>query len=107
MSNAQVPSWVMLFDDTGYSDRHVTRLYGQNIPDMHDIKSDDGKNGFNDKASSAMYCIEVGKVCRLYDDTNYKDNYRDLIGTGQLEKVSLKAQGFNDKTSSLLWLETS
>ena len=103
MSDSKVPSWVMLFDDDDYSDRHLTRLYGENVDNMNDVNSDDGRKGFNDKASSAMYCIAVGVTCRLWDDHSYSWNYHDLKGTGNLEEVNLKKQNFNDKTSSLQW----
>lgn len=104
MSDTQVPSWVMLFDDTGYSGRHLTRFFGDNVNNMKDVHSDDGKKGFNDKVSSAMYCIAVGVTCRLWENSSYDGSYHDLVGTGKLEKVDIKAQNFNDKTSSLQWI---
>jgi hypothetical protein len=103
MSDAQVPSWVTLYDDDDYTDRNLTKLYPDNVKNMNDVKSNDGKGGFNDKASSAIYCIAVGLTCRLYEDDSYNGSYYDLKGTGEKEKVNLKNQNFNDKTSSLKW----
>lgn len=105
MSNTTVPSWVMLFEHNDYSGRHFTRLFGSNVTNMHDVSSDDGKKDFNDKASSAMYCIAIGATCRLWQDKDFKGQHRDLKGTGQLEQIDLKAEGFNDKTSALQWLD--
>ena len=94
----------MLFDDVNWADRHLTCLYGTNVDNMKNVPSDDGKSGFNDKCSSVMYCISLGSTCRLWENTNYGGKYFDLIGTGNLEKIDLKAQGFNDKVSSLQWI---
>ncbi|NOJ93010.1 hypothetical protein HMI51_08715 [Corallococcus coralloides] len=43
---------------------------------------------------------------RLYDDSNYKGSYRDLVGDGAFHEANLnsKAWGFNDKVSSARWL---
>ena len=104
MSDSKVPSWVMLFDDVGYSDRHLTRLYGENVDNMKNVSSDEGGAGFNDKASSAMYYIAVGVKCRLWEHDSFKGDYYDLVGDGTLRKVNLKDKDFSDKTSSLEWM---
>jgi hypothetical protein len=103
MSNSEVPSWVMLFDNSDYSGRHLTTLFDTDVSDFKDVTCDDSHKGFNDKVSAAIFCIASGWTCRLWENANYDGKYHDLTGTGELMKVDLSHE-FNDKTSSLQWM---
>lgn len=95
-------AWVQLYDDKGRSDRMLKINYPDNIPDMSNVYTTDGKKGFNDKASSASWKIPYGWKFVLYDDTNYKDRHFDLKGNGQEEHLD-ELKDFNDKCSSGRW----
>ncbi len=104
MSDSGVPSWAMLFEDADFGGRHLTVFYRDSIENMKETSSDDDREGFNDKASSAMYCIAYGVTCRLYEHSEHEGRKWDLVGSGELEKIrDFKEIGFNDKTSSLMW----
>lgn len=95
-------SWVKLWDDKGFSDRVLTVNYPTDIPNFHNVDSDDGKEGFNDKASAVQWHIAVGWKAVLYDDNNYRDSKYELIGTGKFQQVP-DLGSFSDKTSSIRW----
>lgn len=88
-------AFVELYDDSDFSDRGLTIDYpDRNLEDYSNFKRIEG---FNDKTSAARYCIPPGHFFRLYDDTGFRDNYRDFYGTGS---INLNQNGFNDKASS-------
>lgn len=95
-------AWVELYDDKAYGDRKLTIRYPATIEDMKDATSDDGKAGFNDKASSAKWQIPAGWQAVLFDDTNHKDSRCELIGTGGVE-ANPDLGSFSDKCSSIRW----
>jgi hypothetical protein len=113
-SNWPIGAWVELHDDTmivinnqqvsflSTGDRVLTIKYPNDVPDMHNVRSDDGKKGFNDKVSRVVWRIPVGWKFVLYDDKNYTDTSYPLIGTGKLICKNIESY-FNDKCSSGRW----
>ena len=95
-------AYVKLYDDKNFEDRCLTIKYPTNISNMHDVSSDDGKEGFNDKVSSVKFWIPVGHKFTLYDDHDYKDSPYPLNGTGQVVEIP-DLGSFNDKCSSGKW----
>ncbi len=91
--------YVKLYDDAGFTDRSLTVGYKQDIQNMHNIHSDDGKLGFNDKASSVKYCIPQSWQVSLYEDKYYANRAYVLKGCGEEKDMTY----FGDKTSSLRW----
>jgi len=69
------------------------------IPDMKTAVTDDGKKGFDDRASSAKYDIPAGWEVVLYADANYQKRVYVLKGAGEAKDLS-KGE---DKISSLRW----
>jgi hypothetical protein len=98
-------AWVKLYDDKSFKDRCLTVKGATDIANMDDVSSDDGKNGFGDKASSVRYMIPVGWKAILFDDANFRDSEYVLNGTGKVEEIP-DLGSFGDKTSSLRWEET-
>lgn len=94
--------WVQLHDDKGFRDRCLTIPFGVDFSSFHNVRSDDGKKGFNDKASALRYQIPVGYQAVLYDDTNWKDSPYYLIGTGRVESIP-DLGSYSDKASSVAW----
>lgn len=97
-------SWVKLWDDTNFKDRELTIKFKQSYPSFSNIRSDNGKKGFNDKTSAAQWKIPRGWKAVLYEHGNYRGRTLNLIGTGRIEEMpSMKSKGFNDKTTSIKW----
>jgi hypothetical protein len=95
-------AWLELYDDKAFADRRLTIRYPNEVANMKDVTSDDGKEGFNDKASSAKWQIPTGWQAVLFDDTNFKDGRFILVGTGRVEE-NPDFGAFSDKCSSLRW----
>ena len=91
--------WVKLYDDKGFTDRILTVRFGRNVGNMHYVNSDDGKGGFNDKASAARYSVPDGWQAVLYENNNYSKRGYALTGSGALPDLGY----FSDKCSSLRW----
>lgn len=91
--------WVRLYDDKGFTDRRFTVRFGRNIGNMHNVSSDDGKSGFNDKASAAQYSIPDGWEAVLYENDHYTKRGYALRGKGSVPDLGY----FSDKCSSLRW----
>jgi hypothetical protein len=91
--------WVKLYDDKGFTDRILTVRFGRDIGNMHYVSSDDGKSGFNDKASAARYSIPDGWQAVLYENNNYSKRGHSLTGSGSTADLGY----FSDKCSSLRW----
>jgi hypothetical protein len=98
-------AWVELWDDKGFKDRKLTIRYPKYHKNLKMVSSDDGKEGFNDKASAVRWEIPKGWQAVLYDDADFKDRRHVLIGTGRLEE-NPDLGSFSDKTSSIRWERT-
>ncbi len=99
VSVAEAKGWVKLYDDKGFTDRILTVPFGQDMGDFNYVHSDDGKSGFNDKASSAKYKIPAGWEAVLCENNNYAKREFILRGTGENPDFGY----FNDKASSIKW----
>ncbi len=95
-------AWIELYDDKGFKDRRVIINYPTKYKHLRNVRSEDGKKGFNDKTSSVRWQIPFGWMLVLYDDRDWKDNAFDLIGTGNVEEIP-DLGTFSDKTSSVRW----
>jgi hypothetical protein len=91
--------FVQLFDDKDFRGSAVTINSGSDVADLKVTATDDGKTGFNDRASSVKYSVPSGYEAVLYDDANYQKRIYVLKGTGELKDLS-KAM---DKVSSVRW----
>jgi hypothetical protein len=94
--------FVQFFDDKDFKGSAVTINSGTNVPDMKSQATDDGKKGFNDRASAVKYQIPAGWEGAIYDDANYQKRVYVLRGTGEMKDLS-KA---SDKLSSFRWEST-
>jgi hypothetical protein len=95
--------YVRLYDDAGFTDRILTVRFGRDIGNMHYISSDDGKSGFNDKASSVMWSVPPGWQAVLYENDNYSKRGYVLKGSGSVPDLGY----FGDKCSSIRWEKTA
>ncbi len=91
--------WVKLYDDKGFSDRVLTIRFGRDLGNLHYVSSDDGKSGFNDKASAARYSVPDGWQAVLYENNNYSKRGYALTGNGSIADLGY----FSDKCSSIRW----
>ncbi|HSA59411.1 MAG TPA: hypothetical protein VLJ37_06965 [bacterium] len=91
--------YVRLYDDAGFTDRILTVRFGRDIGNMHYVSSDDGKSGFNDKASSVKWSVPAGWQAVLYENNNYSKRGYVLKGSGSVPDLGY----FGDKCSSLRW----
>lgn len=96
---ANPTGYVRLYDDAGFTDRILTVRFGRDIGNMHYVNSDDGKSGFNDKASSVKYSVPAGWQAVLYENDNYSKRGYALKGSGSIPDLGY----FGDKCSSLRW----
>ncbi|HEX5037927.1 MAG TPA: hypothetical protein VFX30_12280 [bacterium] len=96
---AKQSGYVRLYDDAGFTDRSLTIRFGRDIGNMHYISSDDGKSGFNDKASSVKYSVPAGWQAVLYENDNYSKRGYALKGSGSIPDLGY----FGDKCSSVRW----
>ncbi len=95
--------YVRLYDDAGFTDRILTVRFGRDIGNMHYVSSDDGKSGFNDKASSVKYNVPAGWQAVLYENNNYSKRGYSLKGSGSIADLGY----FGDKCSSIRWERTA
>lgn len=100
---AKASGYVRLYDDAGFTDRILTIRFGRDIGNMHYVSSDDGKSGFNDKASSVKYSVPAGWQAVLYENNNYSKRGYALKGSGSIPDMGY----FGDKCSSVRWEKTS
>jgi hypothetical protein len=98
-STGKASGWVRLYDDKGFTDRQLTIAFGQNVGNFHNISSDDGKSGFNDKASAAKFNVPSGWKAVLYENSNYSKRSYPLKGKGAIADLGY----FGDKASSIRW----
>lgn len=96
---SQESGWVKLYDDKGFTDRRLTVRFGRDIGNMHNVSSDDGKSGFNDKASAAQYSVPDGWEAVLYENDHYTKRGYSLRGKGSVPDLGY----FSDKCSALRW----
>jgi hypothetical protein len=94
--------FVQFFDDKDFKGTALTVKLGTDVPDMAKVATDDGKNGFNDRASSAKYQVPAGWQAVIYDDANFQKRIYVLMGNGEMRDLSKAA----DKCSSLRWEST-
>ncbi|HNN94396.1 MAG TPA: hypothetical protein PKI03_19095 [Pseudomonadota bacterium] len=96
-------AWVELFDDSDLQDRSLMIDFIDH-PRENEANYDQFED-FEDRASSARWCIPSGYVYRLYEHKNpCRGRYVDLPGTGAVQTVRWFGDfGFNDKVSCSLW----
>lgn len=102
-------AWIKLYDDKSFQDRSLTLKYTDHpngYSDLGALKSDNGKSGFNDKASSVRWKIPRGWKAVLYDDKEFKDSRFELRGNGDVQEIA-DMGSYSDKASSFNWEETS
>lgn len=102
-ATAKPSGYVRLYDDAGFTDRILTIRFGRDVGNMHYVSSDDGKSGFNDKASSVKYSVPAGWQAVLYENNNYSKRGYALKGSGSIPDLGY----FGDKCSSVRWEKTS
>jgi hypothetical protein len=114
-------SWVRLYDDKGFKDRRLTVRYSDypdGIANFKNVRTDDGKRGFGDKASSVKWQLATGWVC-IVGEHDFSDRsaaeikassnaseMRDLVlvGDGDAHEIrDLGSLDLSDKASSLRW----
>ncbi|WP_158621624.1 hypothetical protein [Corallococcus aberystwythensis] len=97
-------AYVDFYDDSDFSDRGF--IFDHEDKGLKNWANFNDVDGFNDKASSVRWCLPPGYRVRLYNDSNFRGGYRDLVGDGTLHEANLnsKAWDFNDKVSSALWM---
>ena len=95
-------AWIRLYEDKAFKNRILTVSGLTELPDLKAVSSDDGKRGFNDRASSVKWLIPRGWKAILFDDNHFRDSTFELAGTGKLEEIA-DLGSFNDKTSSIRW----
>lgn len=105
-----IHAWVELYDDSGFDgDRSLMIDFVDHT--RRDYDNYDRAEGFEDKASAAMWCLPRGWRYRLYE---HKGGCRgrtvDLIGTGRPERDPDfgdrrgAVRRFGDKTSCSRWI---
>ena len=101
-------AWIDFFEDTSfggrslmldYSDRSKRRTYNWN-----------GLDDFNDRASSARWCLPAGERLRVYRHDSYGGGYYDFNGNGSVQSDSnlhnnefSDGKGVGDNISSAQW----
>jgi hypothetical protein len=95
--------FVQFYEKKDFMGSAVTIKSGTDVPDMKKIATDDGKTGFDDKASSAKYHVPSGWQAVIYEDANFKKKISVLMGTGDTKDMDK----FSAKCSSLRWESTA
>jgi hypothetical protein len=90
-------SYVQLFENKDLKGKAA--MIKTDTPDLKAAASDDGKNGFDDRASSVKYDIPPNWEVVLYEDANYQKRVYVLKGTGEIKDLSTG----EDKVSSVRW----
>lgn len=70
-----------------------------NYPDFDDVQSDDGEEGFGDRATSVRWSIPEDWALVLYEDSNYRGRAYPLVGTGDDPNLG----DFGDEACSARW----
>lgn len=93
-------AFVELYDDTGWTDRSIVLDYADRLAE--NVENFDRFEGFEDKASSARWCIPPGWRLRLYEDKSpCGGSTRDLTGRGGM---NLGPVGWGDEVSCVRWI---
>jgi len=97
-------AWVELYDDHGFGDRSLMIDYVDRF--REDYSNYDRAEGFEDKTSSARWCLPPGVTYRLWEDKEpCSGDPLDLVGSGALEEIAdFDDVGFGDKASCSEWL---
>lgn len=94
-------AWVELYDDDTFRDRGVIIDHADRF--LRNYNNYDQVEDFEDRASSARWCIPPGHRFRMFEHKNScRGRIRDLVGTG--EENNLKDISFGDKLSCSRWL---
>lgn len=98
-------AWVELYDDSGFQDRSLMIDYVDRT--LENESNYDAFEGFEDKTSSARWCIPPGWRYRLFADKNAcGGSFRDLVGNGFVQSISNFSDiSFNDRVSCSRWLQ--
>ncbi|HEX5038364.1 MAG TPA: hypothetical protein VFX30_14505 [bacterium] len=100
--SADTGGFIQLYEKKELKGSAVTIKSGTDVPDMKKIATDDGKNGFDNKAASAKYHVPAGWQAVLYEDANFQKRISVYIGTGDTKDMDK----FAGKCSSLRWEST-
>ena len=61
---------------------------------LREVATDDGTKGFEDKASSAKWCLPQGHSFVIYQDLNFGGKQLELKGNGAIQQINdLDRQG--------------
>lgn len=96
-----VGPWVELFDDVNFGDRSIKVNYRDRA--LYELSNFNNLDGFNDKTSSVRWRLPVGMSVELYDDDNFSDTRKVLVGNGAVQQIS-NLGGFGDKVSSMRFI---
>lgn len=96
-----VGPWVELFDDVNFGDRSIKVNYRDRA--LYELSNFNNLDGFNDKTSSVRWRLPVGMSVELYDDDNFRDTRKVLVGNGAVQQIS-NLGGFGDKVSSMRFI---
>ncbi len=93
--------WVELFDDVSFGDRSIKVNYRDRA--LYELSNFNNLDGFNDKTSSVRWRLPVGMSVELFDDDNFRDTRKVLVGNGNVQQIS-NLGGFGDKVSSMRFI---
>ncbi len=94
-------AWAELHDDVRFGDRSLMIDYRDRL--REDYSNFDRAEGFEDKTSSARWCIPRGAALRLWEHKNpCGGDHLDLVGNGTL-RAAASLGGFGDETSCAEW----
>jgi len=98
-------AWVELFEHDTFNGRSLMIDYVDRT--LENESNYDSFEGFEDKTSSAKWCIPAGWRYRLWENKNpCSGSYRDLLGNGAVQTNSdFKSISFGDKVSCSQWLQ--
>ncbi len=100
---SSISPWVELFDDVNFRDRSIKVNYRDRA--LYELSNFNNLDGFNDKTSSVRWRLPVGMSVELYDDDNFRDTRKVLVGNGNIQQIS-NLGGFGDKVSSMRFVGT-
>ena len=93
---------VRLYEGESFRDRRLTLAFNQNIPNLRQAQSDDGRAGFETLVTSVRWLVPPGWNCVLYVGRDYRDDALELRGTGHMESIS-HLERHARKVSSVRW----
>jgi len=104
ISNPQ-GAFARVYERDSFGGRRLTVVFNQNIPDLRRATDEDGREGFDNLASSARWLIPSGWNLVLYKNRNYEGDAVELRGSGVMDATS-SFDKFGSKASSLRWEPT-